>query len=160
MNSLKRHEALQPLSRDHVVGLHQAQILKKASLSSVQDQDRAVMDFATVWREDLVPHFADEERILPRFIRCDALCNQMLDDHSKINFLVSKILNCEEIQCSDLLHLAELLEAHIRWEEHELFPAIENVLSNAQLLSELGEQTNLVEESRKRKSGRFARRKY
>lgn len=156
MNSLKRHPALQPLSRDHVIGLHQAQILKKARVCSVQDQDRAIAGFAEAWEDDLIPHFADEERILPGYIPNESSRLKLINDHLTITALAEKVIHGDVVSCSQLLELGETLEAHIRWEEHSLFPEIEDAL-NAELSVRLTEQTDAVEASRHRESGKFAK---
>jgi len=158
MTSLKRHEALQPLSRDHVVGLYQAQLLQKAArFSSVQEQDPIVATFVSVWNEEILPHFQDEERILPSYIPSESLRAQLFNDHMAITSLVQKVITSEQPGCSDLAELGRLLDDHIRWEEHHLFPEIEGAFT-AVSERNLRAQADEVERKRHRQSGKYSKK--
>ncbi len=67
-----RHVSLQPFSRDHYVGLVQAERLRKAADAQPADtpgsdaaaRRKAVSEFLDAWRQEIAEHFEDEERLL------------------------------------------------------------------------------------------------
>jgi len=132
---MRRSEALKPLSHDHHQGLYVALQLKRAGPDTAAEAREAFLDF--LGRE--AAHFrAEEELLLPAFARhCEP------DDPSIVRVL------CEHVDLRrrgqdlaragadpDLAQLHELgkrLESHIRHEERELFPRIEDSLSAGEL---------------------------
>lgn len=158
MPSLKRYEVLQPLSRDHVIGLHQAQLLRKAAQLSSQDQDVTINNFGIAWQEEILPHFQDEELVLPGYIQKESSRAKLFEDHVKIAHLVSKVVNSDQPNCSDLYDLGQLLDEHIRWEEHHLFPEIEAALLPVSE-QQLKFQTDAIEGKRFRQTGKYSKTK-
>lgn len=128
--SVHQEPALLPLLRDHSDGETVALALKMVAFASVQDQEKAVQRLAVIWKQQLEPHFLDEERILRQYIYNEELWNKLLEDHRLISNRVRTIVSCEEIHCSALLHLGELMEGHYQWEERVLFPSIAQSLDN------------------------------
>jgi iron-sulfur cluster repair protein YtfE (RIC family) len=133
---MKRHKSLYPLSHDHHHALVQALNLDKAgSGGDRNDLREAASRFADFWRNDLQRHFAQEEQIvlplLAKYKAADAveIC-ETLQQHSAVARLIGKLdeklaLLEERIEASLLTNLAESLRSHIRYEEGELFPAVE-----------------------------------
>jgi len=81
-------------------------------------------DVDRFWSSDLERHFADEERLLLPLMKWSALQrfgDRMLDEHRVIRELVQKARRSPD----DLARFADMLRRHIRFEERELFPAIE-----------------------------------
>lgn len=79
-------------------------------------------ELARVVDEILLPHFLIEERLLlPALARAGRadLAARALDEHSEIR-----------LARTDPARLADLLEAHIRFEERELFPACEALIAD------------------------------
>ena len=65
---LKRHESLQPLSRDRYVGLVEAQHLIRSADAMATDRAGALADFVQAWAGEISAHFSDEERLPPELV--------------------------------------------------------------------------------------------
>jgi len=131
---IKRTKQLAPLSREHhdalVFLLRLKQGLKNGTASSL------ISDYVKwFWTNNLKHHFEQEETLLlPALNEGDEMATRLKSEHQTIRSLVSKTLNE-----TDTALLSELLNAHIRFEERELFPYIEKKLSMAQLNEIFGE---------------------
>jgi len=141
---MMRHPALEPFSRDHNVGLVLARHLQDASAGPDQAAD-AVRQFREAWVSELMDHFAEEERLLIPLATSEHGA-RLLREHRQIA-AVADCLSDSNLPSASLHEAGIALEEHIRWEERELFPALENSLSESQL-SELVAQTDLMEERR------------
>lgn len=131
---MKRHDALASLSRDHHHALVVAQRLKRANQSTAAGARDAFLDY---WRADGQRHFREEEDIL---LPCYAghgdpdllIVARVLIDHVRIRRLAHEI--ADDSLSIDVLHaLGEQLSDHVRREERELFPLIEQALPEAEL---------------------------
>jgi hemerythrin-like domain-containing protein len=126
---VKRHEALQPLSRDHHVALVAAQRLRRAGADTGAARDA----FLGFWREHGARHFrVEEEVLLPAYAAYadpDEPCVvRMLLDHARIRAQAQR-LEQEPAPPVEALHaLGTALEQHVRLEEREVFPLIEAAL--------------------------------
>jgi iron-sulfur cluster repair protein YtfE (RIC family) len=134
LTPLKRHPALVPLSHDHHQGLMVAQRLKRG--------DTAYRSVATIresmkllWSEELEQHFRQEEEVL--FIvpgypeEVQTMIDRALEDHRRMRELIEQSIDADAGEKGRELGL--LLEAHIRFEERELFPMIQEVLGEEKL---------------------------
>jgi hemerythrin-like domain-containing protein len=136
---MKREEQLQPLSHQHHNGLMAALLLKKGVDKAA---DPSVMgDFIlSVWNNELRNHFIKEEVYLhPHVLQIPVLMEkyeQMKAEHHQIRHLVDNIRS-EGATASLVTDFYQLLEKHIRFEERELFPFIEEHIQQDQL-NELG----------------------
>jgi iron-sulfur cluster repair protein YtfE (RIC family) len=140
---MKRHQSLFPLSHDHHHALVQALNLDKVGGGDDQAGLReAAARFADFWKSDLQRHFAQEERIvlplLAKYKAADAVeIEDTLEQHSAIARLIDelneKLARREMIEASLLTNLAESLRRHIRYEESELFPAVEASVPDEEL---------------------------
>jgi len=117
---MKRHERLQPLSREHHDTLRFARRLQKA------EPDADLRAALLAHREDLAEHFAVEETLGDRALaacpRDTALAEQierMRREHREIEQLLARAL--DEPEPSTLHRLGERLVGHVRFEERELF---------------------------------------
>jgi iron-sulfur cluster repair protein YtfE (RIC family) len=134
---MKRHAALRQLSSDHHSGLVLARRVSKLAADS--DLAAAEQNLLTAWRTEIGPHFiAEEEWLLPLFARHTApdhpLITETLRQHVMMRALVDEIEEGLAAPLLPVLHaLANALREHIRFEENELFPAIEAALPKAQL---------------------------
>ena len=132
---MKRHQSLYPLSHDHHQALVQALNLDKAGGGDDQAGFReAAVRFAGFWKSDLQRHFEREEQIvlplLAKYKAADAAeIRETLEQHSAIARLIGelneKLERRESIESGLLTNLAESLRRHVRYEESELFPAVE-----------------------------------
>jgi iron-sulfur cluster repair protein YtfE (RIC family) len=140
---MKRHQSLYPLSHDHHHALVQALNLDKAGVGDDQaGLPEVAARFAGFWKSDLHRHFAQEEQIvlplLAKYKAADAAeIKDTLEQHSAITRLIGelneKLARGEMIEASLLTNLAESLRRHIRYEESELFPAVEASVPDEEL---------------------------
>lgn len=133
---MKRSEALKPLSHDHHQSLFLSQRLRRIETDSADEVIRAYLDF---WHRDGARHFREEEEILfPVYAEHggleDPLVAKALLEHVQTRALVGAIerdLENESEAALDLdrlQRLGGLIHDHVRMEERELFPAIEQAL--------------------------------
>lgn len=127
---MKRHAALQPLSRDHHVALVAAQRLRRAG---ADDAGGARDAFLAFWREHGAHHFrVEEDVLLPAYAAHadpDEPCVvQMLLDHARIRAQAQWLEREPGPPVAALHALGTALERHVRLEEREVFPLIEAAL--------------------------------
>lgn len=137
---MKRHESLVPLSRDHHGALILARMLQKGAPaykglpSDIQGKAAYASSF---YVSDLVPHFAAEENSLLTHAsgtdaEIDTLLNSMQEQHRQLKLLFEHIPLAEDL-ARHLDTLGYFLETHIRMEERQLFPMIQERCSAAVL---------------------------
>ena len=130
---MRRHPALVELSRDHHRALVVAQALCNASTSQETPPEAL---FARFWRTDGEAHFRlEEDVLLPAYAlhgdpRHPAIV-QMLIDHMMIRRDAVLIATGRP---TDIMHrLGANLMTHVRLEERQVFPLIEETLSEDEL---------------------------
>ena len=110
---MKRHAALVPLSHDHHRALVEAKRLRERGDAGV---------FLRFYLGDMLAHFREEEELLfPLLVEGDGvpeLVARALAQHQRIHAGAHALARGE----GDPLALGELVEAHVRLEERELFP--------------------------------------
>lgn len=122
-----RQPALQPLSRDH----HQALAIALRLVRSNVDTAPSVRDaFLRYWLSDGREHFrAEEEILLPTFANHadpqHPLVTRVLHDHLLIRRHAIRIERGLEEPLWRLRELGVLMSDHVRLEERELFPLVE-----------------------------------
>jgi hypothetical protein len=130
---MKRHPALVELSRDHHRALVVAQALCRAEIRQEMTPEAL---FARFWRTDGEAHFRlEEDVLLPAYAlhgdpRHPAIV-QMLIDHMTIRRDAVLIATGRPIDIR--YRLGANLMAHVRLEERQVFPLIEETLSEAEL---------------------------
>lgn len=133
---MKRSEALAILSRDHHHALVLAQKLRRAEPGTAAAERTRFLDF---WAHEGRRHFQlEEEVLLPAYARHgDAyypLVLRVLGDHIAIRAQVAQ-LDAQPDTTADALHeFGEQFAAHVRLEERELFPILEDVIPASELL--------------------------
>ena len=132
--SVKRHPALQTLSRDHHQALAVAQRLRGAG---GQGHHKAQAAFLEFWRKEGEQHFrVEEEVLLPRFAAVGGadtpMVARVLIEHAEIRLRALRLKGAPA-SAAALEELGELLAEHVRLEERELFPAIEEALEEIEL---------------------------
>ena len=151
---IKRSPALQPLSRDHYQGLVQAQHLIKAADGDANARRKALAEFVDAWKLEIAVHFADEEQLLLEHLG-DEDKQRLLDEHATLRELATRAQaqRREVDPHAELLReLGQALNAHIRWEERELFTRLEQSVDEATLAAIAG-QTEQIEAARPRNVG-------
>lgn len=142
---MKRAEALRPLSREHLQALLAAKKLREAD-----DAEQGGRDFLEFWQGDGRRHFrVEEEVLLPAWAlhaEVDrAGVRRMLDEHLRIRREALR-LEAGAVPLGDVRELGQLLHDHVRFEERELFPAIEDAL-DANALDRLAAEIERAEAS-------------
>jgi hemerythrin-like domain-containing protein len=133
---MKRHQALISLSHDHHVALVAARRLRRGA--DAPDPDAAVMAFLGFFVASAVPHSREEEELLFPYVAGDEaareLVVQALLEHQRLHAGAAELRGLVARDDSRdiggaMRNLATLLEAHVRFEERQLFPLIEELLS-------------------------------
>jgi hemerythrin-like domain-containing protein len=124
---MKRSQELETLSWEHHNGLVTALRLKKGILKQAPaDQMAAFIHDA--WTADLKRHFTQEEHTLTEILKSSAagsaLFDRMMSEHERLAELV-EITSGAGCELAYFQEFSDLLEAHIRFEERELFPFVE-----------------------------------
>jgi iron-sulfur cluster repair protein YtfE (RIC family) len=117
---IKRHQPLVSFSKDHHFGLLLVWKIRQG-LKKPVSPDRITDYVLYFFKEDLDKHFKAEETLLFSKLQAeDLLRKQAEKEHREINSLVTK-LTTQKQDASLLMHFADALENHIRFEERELF---------------------------------------
>lgn len=128
-----RHDRLLPLTHDHHHALRNARMLRLAAERDPAARVEAVEAFVRFFRTEAVVHFREEEEVIFPLVALNerapsAGIERVLKEHVTMHALVHELE--EQVKAGDpegetMLALAQLLQAHVRSEEDELFPAIE-----------------------------------
>jgi hemerythrin-like domain-containing protein len=147
--SLKRHPALQPFSREHLTGLfHAHQLMWLSNGRARADLLTTVANFKQAWDDEIALHFAEEERLffdLP--VKAESLA-RLVQEHNSIRDLTQALFIATRQDQELCLRFGQMLTDHIRWEERQFYPEIEQALSEA-ALEKLGEETRHIDERHK-----------
>lgn len=133
---MKRSPELTPLSHEHHHALVVAMVLKRAE---GPEPAGALVDFH---RSEGESHFRVEEQILlPGWLAADPdadreAATRVLAEHLELRAAVRRF-ESGEATAEEVRRIGRLLESHVRYEERELFPAIERALDDA-ALADLG----------------------
>jgi iron-sulfur cluster repair protein YtfE (RIC family) len=126
---IKRHDALQPWSRDHHHGLLLSWKIKKGFSLGV-DPLRIKNYTDWFWNTQLKEHFKTEEKfIFPILGNDHPLVEQALDEHRRIEAFFYH----PDADTEVLSEIESHLNDHIRFEERVLFNAIQEVATRAEL---------------------------
>ncbi len=141
---MKRHPSLFALSHHHQHVLVQAKMLGRVTGKACEAErlDRAD-GFLKLWIPAGLQHFRKEEELLlpamgqhlgldhPFFSR---LSREHLEIRSLIDSISCSFSDNKPPSVETLSRLGKVLDAHIRFEEHEVFPLAEQVLPEKVLL--------------------------
>ncbi|WP_107039215.1 hemerythrin domain-containing protein [Brumimicrobium mesophilum] len=140
---LKRHESLQPFSREHHQGLLLGWKIRKGIKNGVSlEKIKSYNDW--FFEKYLKPHFEDEEKyIFPVLGDEHVMIEKAKSDHERLKELFSVEQELEE----SINSIEEELERHIRFEERELFQLIQEIASPTELekIAELHDELSFVE---------------
>ena len=133
---MKRSKNLVTLSWEHHDGLVTVSRLKRG-LAKKADT-RILREYLVyIWQHDLQRHFDCEEKILINPVKDLPAGRSLLErfwiDHKTISGLAAQIENGGPNPERNIAVFAEKLEKHIRFEEREFFPFIEQHVSEADL---------------------------
>lgn len=146
---MKRHEGLFPLSHHHHHALVISKDLKDIGTSKGEKTYKIVLrELVEFWEKDGNEHFRDEEEVLiPLYLRFESepnvdLVKKVLYQHAEIRGLITAIRNNQQADHEQLNLLGHLLDEHIRLEERELFPVIEEAIPEKYLYQASGKFHN------------------
>lgn len=127
---MKRNENIIPLSHDHHFGLLccwkiRQGLNKEVELSRIQKY----VDY--FWNLHLKEHFKEEEEILFPYLK-DEFSTRVAKEHQDLEDLFNEI--SKDLSIQNLEAFANLLDNHIRFEERQWFPHLEENLTENQLL--------------------------
>lgn len=134
---IKRNEHIVQLSKDHHFTLLFCWKIRTGLKFNV-DSERIKKYVQYFWKNHMQPHFTEEETILFVPVKDNAV-QKALNEHAEIKKQVDVLTASAKVSNADLLKLADSAESHVRYEERELFPHLENVLTENQL-QEIGRQ--------------------
>jgi hypothetical protein len=155
--SMKRLPALVPLSRDHGVELVCAQYGRKAIRAPVDDRLRLTEQMREICRDVIGPNLEDEQWILSSMIGDDHLRDEFHQRHRNIKELTTELCGVGQAQDPGVglvARVANALDDYVRWEQHTLYPRIEDGSEHDQL-QQLSELTASMETKRNRPTQRL-----
>lgn len=124
---MKRSLLLQPLSREHHAALKLALSCVRAAQSARAESVGPACNHAlNAFAEALEPHFqTEEDELLPKLRAASqqVLVQRTLADHHALRALRAGL---QRHDAAALAEFGHLLKAHVRFEERELFPAVEH----------------------------------
>ena len=139
---MKRHPALSPLSRDHHNGLVQAVRLRRAAADGDPSARlAAAREFGEFFRNEERAHLRDEEEelfpLLHRHVPAQpAPLSEARVQHVQLQGFDRKLeiaVAAGSVDRETLAAAGALLDAHIRLEERQLFPLIEELVPDGAL---------------------------
>ena len=126
---MKRHEALVQLSRDHHFGLLLCWKLKEGLKREIS-VERMSKYIGLFYQQNLKPHFAEEEETIFKVLGEEhPLIKEAISQHRIFQKMIEDGFKTPE----QIEHFRALLELHIRTEERQIFPEIENQATDKQL---------------------------
>lgn len=132
---MKRHPSLIPLSREHHEVLILSQLIQKGGpqYKGLPETLEGKKEFAmTMFAKKILPHFEKEEAILKKVTHIHetitVLTDVIVKEHREIETLFAQLSSGSEMEAI-LDQIGILLEVHVRKEERELFPAIQQYCS-------------------------------
>lgn len=139
---LKRHKALQPLSRDHHHGLLLSWKIR-AGFSKNIEPERIKTYADWFFKTHLLPHFELEEQSVFSILDSD---NEFVEKALAEHTLLKRLFANDDIS-EALSEIEKVLDKHIRFEERVLFPEIQKVATEAQLqyIEEMHQEAGFID---------------
>jgi hemerythrin-like domain-containing protein len=138
---IKRSKHIAGLSREHHFSLLFCWKIKQGLKAGIEPE-RICQYVNYFWNKNLSVHFAEEETIL--FVASsDQQVARALEEHKLISAAIEALAPASEDIQQRLSEVADLVKAHVRFEERELFPLLESKLSESQLM-EMGSALALM----------------
>jgi len=127
---MKRLAELQDLSRQHHGALKMARISRRvADAGDAAAIERQAWQALDVFAAELEPHFQAEEQGLLRLLAAAGqteLVERTLAEHAALRALAGEL---QRPDAATLRRFAELMEAHVRFEERELFEQAQKLMA-------------------------------
>lgn len=148
----KRHECLQPFSRDHGFALVYAQKCRKAVRASEFDRAELADSIRDVVARVILSNLEDESQVLSPLINKNGMRRDFHRHHHDIRKMTYELSLLETTLDPGLCvvsRIANALDDYVRWMENLLFPEIERSLNHTQSEA-LAEATGFIEANRMR----------
>lgn len=143
---IKRSENIMKLSREHHFSLLFCWKIREGIKKKVAPW-RIVQYVRYFWDENLQHHFKEEEEILFAPLPDDEMVIKAFEEHVAIKQGVEALYTSPEQELwEELAKFVDLLDKHVRYEERQLFPHLETVLTGPQL-DIIGRQLNAAHAS-------------
>jgi iron-sulfur cluster repair protein YtfE (RIC family) len=130
-----------PLTHDHHHALAQARRLRVAAGGGAHELLQQSKEFLDFFYEETIHHFREEEEVVfPLAIQAERavpLLTRVVLEHLRIHALVLRLSTEADsgvVRAASALELSSALDVHIRFEEGEVFPLLEEIVSE-ELLS-------------------------
>ena len=131
-----RDKNLIPLSHQHQHALALCVRIERASPIPQADINAWQKEIAHIFQSEIHAHFAAEEHVLfpaaQQFAELQTLVSELISEHEELRQKFAFAV-AESTVPSDISALAQLLSAHIRKEERQLFERMQQLLSNEKL---------------------------
>jgi hypothetical protein len=128
---LKRNKNIIQLSKDHHLTLLFCWKIRTGLKLNVETgRIKAYVQY--FWQTHMQPHFNEEETILFAPVK-HAAVQKAINEHAAIKHQVSEIVTLDYSESLQLKILADAIDDHVRYEERELFPHLEKILTETQL---------------------------
>lgn len=129
---IKRSKHILQLSKDHHFTLLFCWKIRQGLKQHI-DTERIKKYVQEFWEKDMQEHFREEENILFAPVNDDKV-RKAIEDHQQIKQQVKLIETLTGEAVAKLLStLANQVDAHVRYEERELFPHLEATLTETQM---------------------------
>lgn len=128
---IKRNENLVPISREHHATLLFCWKLRQGVKKEIS-VDRMARYIQWFYDDHMLAHFRTEEQYLFTD-HSDPKILKGLKDHQDILSQVNHILSSGRGDYENILHLADTVDKHTRYEERELFPYLEKKFNQNEL---------------------------
>jgi hemerythrin HHE cation binding domain-containing protein len=125
--------ALDPFLRHHARGREQARCLRWAARGDAERRRWAGVEFLAYFREQVLAHIRAEETLLFPLVAQEECAAQLLIEHERLLVFARRLEAALEAGGPEpglLTQIAALLRAHIRREEHELYPLVARLLAD------------------------------
>jgi len=128
---IKRSEHIVKLSKDHHFTLLFCWKIRNGLKFDIEP-GRIIKYVQYFWQHLMLPHFREEETILFSPVK-DGKVQRALDEHATIAGQINALNTSTDNAANQLSALADAVDSHVRFEERELFPHLEKVLTEEQL---------------------------
>ena len=155
---MKRAKQLQPLSREHHLGLHLGRHGRECANEPAQIQEHwsALTNYIN---KDMTHHFGIEDNLLVNALlpykdqqpKVANVLNELAAQHQELDQLTQLQAGQDTPTIEQVHKLANALYNHVRFEERELFPIAEQYLSKEELdeiYAASADNVKKIEESR------------
>lgn len=129
---IKRDENIAPLSREHHGALLFSWKIRQGLKVGIS-AERIVRFIDWFWQEQLHPHHLKEEKYIFHPAD-DPLVQRAVSEHQQIQDDIAALVEAKEFS-DDMFHaIANLVERHVRFEERVLFPHLEKIIPEDELI--------------------------